>query len=58
MATLWAFSGMKPVDFIERFFGIAPDHHDGSLEAMLLIMLVIAVTGLGLTYFRKHQMRE
>jgi hypothetical protein len=43
-----------PMDFIERWFGFAPDHGDGSLEAIILLALVTLVTGLGLGFFRRH----
>jgi hypothetical protein len=46
------------MDFIERYFGFAPDHHDGSLEAMLLTMLVIVIAGIGLVFFRKYHVRD
>ena len=42
------------MDFIERYLGFAPDHGDGSFEAMLLTMLVIVVAGVGLVFFGKH----
>jgi len=29
------------VDFIEKYFGISPDGGDGSLEIMLLMLLVL-----------------
>jgi hypothetical protein len=41
------------MDFIERWFGFAPDHGDGSLEAIILLALVTLVTGLGLGFFRQ-----
>jgi hypothetical protein len=44
--------------FIERLFGFAPDHGDGSLEAIILIAVVIVITGLGLGYFYKHFPRK
>ena len=46
------------MDFIERHFGFAPDHGNGSLEAIPLIALVTLVTGIALGYFRKHHVRE
>jgi hypothetical protein len=46
------------MDFIERWFGFAPDHGDGSLEAIILLALVTLVTGLGLGSFRKHHERR
>jgi hypothetical protein len=45
------------VDFIERWFGFAPDHGDGSLEA-ILIALVTIVSGLALGFFRKHHVHK
>ena len=38
------------MDFIERYLGISPDGGDGSLEAMLLIMLVTIITGIALRF--------
>ena len=35
------------MDFIDRYLGFAPDHGDGSLEAIILISLVTLVAGLG-----------
>ena len=33
-----------PMDFIERHLGFSPDDGDGSLEAMLITVLVILIT--------------
>jgi hypothetical protein len=38
------------MDFIERWFGFAPDHGDGSLEAIILLALVTLITGIGLGF--------
>ena len=46
------------MDFIERWFGFAPDHGDGSLEAIILIALVTIISGIALGFFRKHYVRE
>jgi hypothetical protein len=46
------------MDFIERYLGFSPDHGDGSLEAILLIALVTIITGLSLSFFGKHHVRE
>jgi len=46
------------MDFIERWFGFAPDHGDGSFEAIILIAIVIVITGWGLGYFHKHHTRD
>jgi hypothetical protein len=43
------------MDFIERFLGFAPDHGDGSLEAILLIGLVIIITGTALGFFDRDK---
>ena len=50
--TIRAGSGMKPVDFIERYLGFSLDRGDGSFEAMLIIVLVTIITGIALAYFR------
>ena len=42
------------MNFIEKYLGFAPDNHDGSLEAIILIAAVVIVTGLGFGYFHKH----
>ena len=42
------------MDFIERFFGFAPDHGNGSLEAVILIAAVTVVAGLGMGFFHKR----
>jgi len=46
------------MDFIERWFGFAPDHGDGSLEAIILLALVTLITGIGLGFFRKQHERR
>jgi hypothetical protein len=46
------------VDFIERHLGFAPDHGDGTLEAMLLIALVTVITGLAVGFFRRQTIRR
>jgi hypothetical protein len=46
------------MDFIERFLGFSPDHGDGSFEAMLLLVLVILVTGVGMAFFHKRYERN
>jgi hypothetical protein len=53
--SVWASSGERHVDFIERYLGFSPDHGDGSLEAMLLIVLVTIITGIALGFFRKAE---
>jgi hypothetical protein len=39
------------VDFIEQWFGLSPDHGDGSTEVMYLGVLVVI---LGLILGRRH----
>ena len=46
------------MDFIERYLGFAPDHGDGSFEAMLLIALLTIITGMALGFFRKGHVRN
>jgi len=46
------------VDFIERYLGFSPDGGDGSLEAILLIALVVFVVGIGIGFFHKHHARD
>ena len=43
---------VAPMDFIERHLGFSPDNDDGSLEAMLVIVLgmIIAVVVFRLAY--------
>jgi hypothetical protein len=42
------------MNFIEKWFGFAPDHGDGSLEAIILIALVTIISGLALGFFKHH----
>jgi hypothetical protein len=42
------------MDFIERYLGFSPDHGDGSLEAIILLVAVMVITGIGFGYFHKH----
>jgi len=46
------------MDFIERLFGFAPDSHDGSLEAIILMAVVTVTSGVGVGFFNKHRLRE
>ena len=48
----------KRMDFIERYLGFAPDGHDGSLEAIILIAVVTVTFGVGVGFFNKHRLRE
>jgi hypothetical protein len=36
------------MDFIERVFGVSPDGGDGSLEILLLVLLVLITTAIGM----------
>ena len=40
---------IKPMNFIERFFGFSPDNGDGSLEIWLIVALAIFVAAIGLS---------
>jgi hypothetical protein len=42
------------MDFFERYFGFTSGRGDGSLEAIILIALLVLVFGLGIGYFNKH----
>ena len=46
------------MDFIERYLGFSPDGGDGSFEAMLLIALVTVITGAGMVFFHKRDVRD
>ena len=46
------------MDFIERWFGFSPDHGDGSVEAIILMALVIIISGVALGFFRKLDVRK
>ena len=46
------------MDFIERHLGFAPDHGNGSLEAVIFTAQVTVVTGLGMGYFSKRHLRD
>jgi len=52
------FQGTMPYGFYRRWFGFAPDHGDGSLEAIILLALVTLITGIGLGFFRKQHERR
>ena len=36
------------MQFVENYFGISPDDGDGSLEIMLLVLLVLLVRPIGM----------
>ena len=42
------------MDFIERIFGVSPDGGDGSLEFMYLVGIVVAVTLIAWTLYRRR----
>ena len=46
------------MDFIGRILGFSPDHGDGRLEAALLLVLVIIITGIVLAFFYKRHDRN
>ena len=41
------------MNLIEQIFGVAPDRADGSLELMLLSIIVLLVSAVGLMQMRK-----
>jgi hypothetical protein len=48
------------VHFIERLLGVSPDGGDGSLEIMVLVLLVMICVAIGmhLPYWRKNQKND
>lgn len=42
------------MDFLERYFAFFRDHDDGSLETLILIVLLMLVFGFGVGYFHKR----
>ena len=46
------------MDFIQRFLGFAPDHGDGRLEAVLLLVLVTIIPGIAMAFFHKRYERN
>jgi hypothetical protein len=49
---------MNHGEIVSFIWGVAPDHGDGSLEAIMLIALVTVITGLGMGYFHKDRARD
>ncbi len=41
------------MDFIEQWFGVSPDHGDGSLEMLWLAAIIVAAVAL---FFRRRLM--
>jgi len=37
-----------PMDFVERYLGFSPDGGDGSMEALIAVVLVIIIVSVGL----------
>ena len=46
------------MDFFERYLGFSGGRGDGTLEAIVLLVLVIIITGLVVAFFRKHHERD
>ena len=44
---LWVHRKSAPMDFIERHLGFSPDDGDGSMEVMLLTVLVMIIATVG-----------
>jgi len=36
------------MNYIEKFIGISPDGGDGSLEILLLVLLILIITAVGM----------
>jgi len=45
------------MDFIERLFGLAPDGGDGSIEALLIGLVVLAIVAASWRRLRKRAPR-
>jgi hypothetical protein len=43
------------VDFFERYLGISPDHGDGSLEALFVVVLFMMIVVLALRVGKTKQ---
>jgi hypothetical protein len=48
MVLIGKLPGAGTVRFIEEWFGISPDGGDGSLEIMILVLLVVVATLIGM----------
>jgi hypothetical protein len=46
------------VNFIEQIFGVAPDRADGSLELMLLSIIVLVVGAVALVQIRRSDVKS
>jgi hypothetical protein len=46
------------MDFFERYLGFSGGRGDGTLEAMVLLVLVIIITGIAMAFFHKHHVRD
>ena len=46
------------MDFFERYLGFSGGRGDGTLEAMLLLVLVIIITGIVMAFFHKRYERH
>jgi hypothetical protein len=46
------------VDFFERYLGFSGGRGDGTLEAIVLLVLLIIITGIAMAFFHKHYERN
>jgi len=43
------------LDFIERYFGVSPDNGNGSLEALLVVVLFILIAAVAVRIGKRLQ---
>ena len=43
------------LDFIERYFGVSPDNGNGSLEALLVVVLFILIAAVAVRLGTRRQ---
>ncbi len=48
----------RPMDYIERLFGISPDGGNGLLELSIFLLFVVVVVGLLLRRMRARSVRD
>jgi hypothetical protein len=41
------------LDFIERYFGVSPDNGNGSIEALLILLLSILIAAAAVNTYRR-----
>jgi membrane protein DedA with SNARE-associated domain len=44
--------------FIERHFGFAPDHGDGSIEVMIVVVAILVIVFAAIYWFDKRESKH